>query len=101
MDSFTEITALAALAVVAVQQILKLRVVPISIANKYPVFVNIGLSIVAALVVSWQTAVNLKNWVEWVVYVATVSVVAAIVYNNTLSNSDQIKSLEGGSEEDV
>lgn len=95
MELFTEVTALAALAVVAVQQILKLNIVPLAFANRYPVLTNILLSIVAAVVVTWQTAVSLIGWVEWVVYVATISVVAAVTYNSTLRNWSQLRSTEG------
>lgn len=93
MEYFAEITALAALAVVAVQQILKLNVIPVYFANKYPVFTNIFLSIVASVVVTWQTAIQLVNWTEWVVYVATVSVLSAVTYNMTLRNSEAVQRL--------
>lgn len=91
MEYFSEVTALAALAVVAVQQILKLNVIPVYFANKYPVITNVLLSTIAAVIVTWQTAVTLVTWVEWVVYVATVSVLAAITYNMTLRNSDSVQ----------
>lgn len=91
MDFFTEITALAALSVVAVQQILKLNVIPVYFANKYPVFTNVVLSIIAAVVVTMQTTVALAGWVEWVTCVATISVLAAITYNMTLKNSDSVQ----------
>lgn len=91
MEFFTEITALATLAVVAVQQILKLNVIPLYFANKYPVFTNFALSAIAAVIVTWQTAITLVGWVEWVTYVATISVLAAITYNMTLKNSDAVQ----------
>jgi hypothetical protein len=91
MELFTQVTALAALAVVAVQQILKLNVVPVYFANKYPVVTNIVLSIIASIIVQYQTAVNLVGWVQWVVYIATVSVVAAITYNSTLRNDANVQ----------
>ena len=93
MDYFTQITALAALAVVVVQQVLKLNVVPVYFANKYPVVTNVALSILAAIVVSWQTAVNLVGWLQWVVYVATISIVAAVTYNMTIRNSDAVQAV--------
>ncbi len=95
MEFFSEVTALAALAVVAVQQILKLNVVPVYFANKYPVLTNFALSAIAAVVVTWQTAVNLVGWREWVVYIATLSVLSAITYNMTLRNSDKVQSISG------
>jgi hypothetical protein len=91
MDYFTQITALAALSVVAVQQILKLNVIPVYFANKYPVFTNVVLSIIAAVVVQWKTTVDFVNWMQWVVFAATVSVVAAITYNMTLKNSPAVQ----------
>lgn len=92
MEYFAQITALAALAVVAVQQILKLNVIPLYFANKYPVFTNLLLSIIASVVVTWQTTVNLVGWMAWVAYVGTVSVLAAITYNMTIKNSDAVQS---------
>lgn len=98
MDSFAEITALAALAVVAVQQILKLNVIPVYFANKFPVFTNILLSIIASVIVSWQTAINLVEWKDWLVYVGTVSVLAAITYNMTLRNSEAVQKVSNKTE---
>jgi hypothetical protein len=91
MELFTQYTALAALAVVAVQQILKLNVIPLYFANKYPVATNVILSIIATLVVSWQNLVNVKGWQGWIVEVATISVVAALTYNMTLKNSESVQ----------
>lgn len=93
MEYFAQITALAALAVVAVQQILKLNVIPVYFANKYPVLTNVLLSAVASVIVTWQTAINLVDWKEWVVYVATVSVLSAVTYNMTLRNSESVQRL--------
>lgn len=93
MEYFAQITALAALSVVAVQQILKLDVVPVYFANKYPVLTNVALSIVAAAVVTWQTAVQLVDLGDWVAYVGTLSVLAAVTYNMTLRNSDPVQSV--------
>lgn len=93
MEYFTEITALAALAVVAVQQILKLNVVPIYFANKYPIVTNILLSLLASVIVSWQTAISLVGWIDWITYVATVSVVAAVTYNMTIKNSEAVQNV--------
>ena len=51
---FAAITALATLAIVVVQQILKLNVIPLFFANKYPIITNIGISLIASVVVTWQ-----------------------------------------------
>jgi hypothetical protein len=98
MEFFSEVTALAALSVVAVQQILKLNVVPIYFANKYPILTNIVLSAIAAVVVTWQTAVQLIGVIDWIVYVATVSVLAAITYNMTLRNSETVQRVSNKTE---
>lgn len=93
MEYFAEVTALAALSVVAVQQILKLNILPVYFANKYPVFTNAILSVIAAIVVSWQTAINLNGVASWIAYAATVSVLAAVTYNATLRNSAAVKNV--------
>lgn len=91
MEYFTQITVAAGLAVVAVQQILKLNVVPLYFANKYPVITNVVLSVIASVVVSWQTAITLVTWLQWLTYVATVVVIAAVTYNMTLRNSEALQ----------
>lgn len=93
MEYFAQVTALAALSVVAVQQILKLNVIPVYFANKYPVLTNVLLSILASVVVTWQTAINLVGVWAWVAYVATVSVLAAVTYNMTIKNSAGLQSV--------
>jgi len=98
MEYFAQVTALAALAVVAVQQILKLNVIPLYFANKYPVITNVVLSIIASVVVTWQTAVSLLGVSAWLAYVGTVSVLAAIVYNMTFKNSDVIQDISSDTE---
>jgi len=98
MEYFAQITALAALAVVAVQQILKLNVIPVYFANKYPVITNILLSIVAAVMVTWQTAINLVGVGAWIAYVGTVSVLAAVTYNMTIRNSEAVQSISNKTE---
>ena len=91
MEYFTQITALAALAVVAVQQALKLNVIPVYFANKYPVLTNVILSILASVFVSYKTAIDLQGWAAWIAYVGTVSVIAALAYNMTLRNSEIVQ----------
>lgn len=95
MEYFTNISALAALAVVAVQQILKLKFIPVAFANRYPVPTLILLSIVAAIIAVWQTPVNPQSWTDWVLLVSTIGVVAAITYNMTLRNWSQLREMEG------
>lgn len=91
MEIFNQYTALAALAVVAVQQILKLNVIPVYFANKYPVATNVVLSAIAAVVVDWNNLVSLVGWADWVTEVAAIVVVAAITYNMTLRNSEGVQ----------
>lgn len=93
MEFFTEVTALAALAVVAVQQILKLNIIPVYFANRFPLLTNVLLSTIASVVVTWNTALQLVGWTEWVAYIATISVLAAITYNMTLRNSETVQSI--------
>lgn len=93
MEFFTEVTALAALAVVAVQQLLKLNFIPVTIANRYPVLVNVLLSLAASVYVTWQNMVNLVSVQDWILHVATVSVLAAITYNMTLRNSPELQAV--------
>ena len=88
---FAAITALAAFSVVAVQQILKLNVIPLYFANKYPVLTNILLSILASVIVTWQTVVELTSVAAWIAYIGTVSVLAAVTYNSTLRNSTGVQ----------
>lgn len=96
MEYFTYITGLSALAVVAVQQILKLKFVPLAFANKYPVPTNILLSIAAAVIVVWQDkVVEPTTWPQWVALVAVVSVVAAIVYNQLIGKWKELRETEG------
>jgi hypothetical protein len=93
MEYFAQVTALAALAVVAVQQILKLNVVPVYFANKYPVITNIVLSIIASIVVSYQRIITLVGVGQWIAYVGTVAVLAAVTYNMTIRNSPVVQSV--------
>lgn len=94
MDLFTHVTAIASLAVVAVQQILKLNFIPLSFANKYPVPTNILLSIGAAIIAAWQSNSHPTTWTGWVAFVAVIAVVAAIIYNNTLRNWKELRDTE-------
>lgn len=90
----TQLTALSALAVVAVEEILKLKVVPLQFANKYPVVVNVLLSILASIFVvkaDWSFA----NWRGVLLNVATIAVVAAVTYNQLVGKSAELKSMEG------
>lgn len=95
MDYFTKVTLLSAAAVLGVEQILKLKVVPLAFANRYPVITNVLLSIVAVVIATWQDFVNLQVWTDWIVLVGLVAVTAAITYNQLVGRSPVIQSLEG------
>lgn len=95
IELFTRVAALSALSVVAVQEILKLKIVPVSFANRYPVPTNIILSIIAAVIVSWQDLLNVVVWTDYIVLAGVTAVVAAITYNSLLKNWSQLKSMEG------
>ena len=89
---------LAGLAVVLVEQVLKLKIVPLSIANKYPVPVLLVLSVLASVVIVWQDKVSQPvNALGWVALVATVAVVAAVVYNQIFSRWTELREMEGSS----
>lgn len=101
MEYFAQVTALATLAVVVVQQILKLNVIPVYFANKFPVLTNIVLSLAAAIVVTWQNALVLVGLWQWVAYVGTLSVLAAVTYNMTLRNSASIQAVSRKTSKDA
>lgn len=97
MDFFTHVTALSALGVIAVQQILKLNAIPTGFANRYPVPTLIVLSIISAIltVLFVPGAPQPQSWTDWLLLVVTIGVVAAIVYNHTLKNWTQLRAMEG------
>lgn len=95
MEFFTTVTGLAALAVLAVHQILKLNAIPVAFANKYPVPTNILLSIVASVIVVWQTAIDPDGFKEWLGLVTIIAVVAAIVYNQLIGKWAELRAMEG------
>jgi len=94
-EFFNQITAMAALAVMAVQQLLKLKFIPVSFANRYPVPTLIGLSVAASLIATYYTKLNPNTVWEWIGTVAVVATLAAVVYNNTLRNWNELRDMEG------
>lgn len=92
---FEQVTVLAGLAVLAVQQILKLKVVPAVFANKYPVPTLIVLSVIAAVVVVWQNLVQVPTSLgEWIVQSLAVLLVAAVTYNVSIKHWSELRELE-------
>lgn len=80
---FAQATALAAAAVVFIQQVLKLNVIPGTFATRWPVQTNVVLSLIAALVVSpinWSALVPAVV-LDVLLQAGTIAVAAAIVYN--------------------
>ena len=95
MLDFAQVAILSAGAVTIIQQVLKLRIVPIAFANRYPVPTNVILSVLAAVYVKWQDIVNLHSFGDWAAFVGVVAVVAAVTYNQLLGRSTELKSMEG------
>jgi len=92
----TYITGLAAVGVVAAQQLLKLKFIPVTFANRYPVPTNILLSIVAAVIAVWKSnVVQPTVWTGWVSLVATIAVLAAIIYNQLIKHWTELRDMEG------
>lgn len=84
----------AATVVLLVQEILKLKIVPLSFANRYPVPTNILLSIIATFLivpVDWSFS-NIPNLL---IQIGTVAVVAAIAFNQLLGKWSQLRESEG------
>lgn len=92
---FAHAIALSALAVVAIQQILKLNLIPGKFANRYPVPTLIILSVLAAIGVDIKGLVKPVAWTDWVVLAATIGVTAAITYRATIKNWSQLRTMEG------
>ncbi len=98
MDLLTQATLLAAGAVLLVQQILKLNIIPIAFANRYPVPTNILLSIIATVIVTVPVVHADWSWHNAPLILRTfglVAVGAAIAYNQLLSRWTQLKQAEG------
>lgn len=95
MEYLNHVAVLAGLAVLAVEQILKLKLIPSQIANKYPIPVLIILSIVGAVIVSSSNWVSVHGVGQWVQLVATIGLVAAFTYNHTFKNWTELRSIEG------
>lgn len=98
MDVLTQATILAASAVLLVQQILKLNIIPVAFANRYPVPTNLLLSLVATIVVTVPVVHVGWSWHNSPLILRTfglVAVGAAIAYNQLLGKWEQLKQAEG------
>lgn len=92
MEFLTNAALVASGVVLLVQEILKLQIVPLAFANRYPVQTNVLLSIVATLFlvpVEW----SLDNLGHLAVQIGVVAVTAAIAYNQLLKKA--LKPIEG------
>jgi hypothetical protein len=93
MEYLDGIVLQAAGAVVLVQQILKSKLVPLQFANRYPVPTNILLSILAAafiVKVDWSA----DNWINVIIQVVTIGVVAAITFNQLFGKWHELRETE-------
>jgi fluoride ion exporter CrcB/FEX len=95
MEYLTHVVVMGGLAVVLIQQILKLKIVPNQFANKYPIPTLIILSIATAVVEVWQDWVSPNAWTDWVQLVVTIGLIAAFAYNHTLKNWAELRATEG------
>ena len=94
MEFLSGAALVAAGVVLLVQEILKLKIVPLAFANKYPVPTNIILSVIATIFlvpIHW----SLDNIGHLAVQIGTVAVTAAIAYNQLIGKSEELKELEG------
>lgn len=96
-DFINHVTLLAAGSVTLAVQLLKLKIIPMSFANLYPVPTNILVSIVATIIsvnmldVTWAWT----NWTEIAGIFGTIAVVSALTYNQLLKNWGELRDLEG------
>lgn len=95
MDFVSHVTVLAGLAVMVVQQALKLNWVDWTFPNRHPVPTLILLSILASVLTVWHNAAHPQAWTDWVQLVTTIGVVAAFVYNMTLKQWTALRAMEG------
>lgn len=94
MEYLTAAALSASLVVVIVQEAFKLKVVPGTFANRWPVPTNIVLSTIATLFIV-PIKFDLENLPQLAVQVGTVAVVAAIAYNQLIEQ--WVKPAEGPS----
>lgn len=96
MEFFNHVTVLGGLAVMVLQQILTLKVVPVAFANRYPVPTLIVLSTIAAIgAVLLDKIPTPVAWTDWILLTVTIGITAAFVYNHTIRNWVQLRALEG------
>lgn len=98
MDVLTQATLLAAGAVTLIQELLKLKLIPVAFANRYPVPTLLLFSAIATVVVTVPVVQVGWDWHNAPLIARTfllIVVTAAIAYNQVLANWAQLKQLEG------
>lgn len=96
IEFFARAVLLAGLATVGVQQVLRLKIVPVGFANRYPVLTNIILSIGASVLTVWQdNKIQPVVWTDWALLISMVAVTAAIVYNMVFRNWRELQAIQG------
>jgi hypothetical protein len=95
-DILTQASVVAAMAVLLIQQILKSKLIPVFFANKYPVETNIFLSVLATIVTFNWVNIDLTagNWVLIARTLLTISIGAALSYNQLFAKSKVIQNTE-------
>lgn len=83
--------------VLVVEELLKLRVVPLDWVNRHPVPANLVLSAAVTALMAPLTGIayELANWQEIASLWLLTALTAAVAYNQLLSKWDQLKRLEG------
>lgn len=83
--------------VMVVEELLKLRVVPLKLVNRHPVPTNLVLSAIVTLLMAPLTGIDYQwsHWQEIGSLWLLTALSAAIAYNQLLDKWDQLKRLEG------
>lgn len=97
MEFFNHITLLTAGAVVVIQELLSLKFIPSSFANRFPIPTLIVLSTLAALLTVFLTNQQATPHTvgDWILLVSTIGVVAAVTYNHTIRQWTDLRAMEG------
>jgi hypothetical protein len=95
MEFLAEAATLGATTVLIVQEIFKLKIVPLAFANKYPVPTNVMLSVIVAVLLAGLTGLEWKlaNLTVLLQAIVLAAVGAAIAYNQLLEKV--LKKYEG------
>lgn len=95
-ELLAKLVVVSGISVSLVQEILKLRIIPLVFANRYPVPTNIVLSVIASVIALYtQGLLEVSSWLTIGTTVMATAVIASMTYNNLLDNWKQLKTLEG------